>query len=680
MKKIKMNSQNEATKLLDFWYNRQQIYQDVMFEFHANDEFCWLVTRSTKLKVGDPAAKALAHEIASTLATALAQHGSTATSLPPLLLSCAAEIRANCSLNGRLKTLPDWNIILDDDPRIHLHPLFQKTVGYQYPQSPATPPAVPTTPPAHMTPSTSPAPMTPLTLPTPEMSQQQVAALLLPALPPSTPTKPHRLFVVGNGPKCKAPEPEPEVVEALAPKKCKMCQSLHKAGRAPPRVMNRALQSKVKVKLKEFISNDEDVPTNKVTHIKAKSLDAEDMNSSAKDNDSDDECSTARLFGVQCKRCIKDDVACTIVLGKKQGEVHKCCLNCDAKKTKCVRLNPDQEQFLHAALALKKAKSATAAEKKSRNSTQRKAKASSPQAKSRTQSKAPVSTHSTCAASRIWLPTVPSDDLGNEDVQGRDDPEPTAATATATHPPKAVVPAPVAADETEGDKDLALGNRRINRPCQHNCSHPPVDNDVEMEFPANDTTPDVATDAWPDLEAMHTEFASLLTTSGDCVEAYREVMDTQVDAMEEHWLNRFAAMEERIRAVELQAVNNTVSLGHMANTMTKIKNPKIASFDPPAGSSEQGHPFGQLPVSWLHQLVHQPDTGVETRAFTGTSPHPQDKSCASVHHRISTSVALLSSVQHCKHRLTLHIVHALGLGPGSNFPHFIPTVNLLPSD
>ncbi|KAG1761029.1 hypothetical protein EV702DRAFT_1053219 [Suillus placidus] len=273
------------------------------------EKICQLVTRSTKLKVGDPAAKALAHEIANTLATTLAQHGSTATSLAPLLLSCAAEIRANCGLNGRLKTLPDWNVILDDDPCIHLHPLFQKTMG---------------------------------------------------------------LFVVGNGPKRKATEPEPKVVEAPASKKCKMCQSLREAGRAPPWAMNRAPCSKVKVKLKDFISNDEDVLTNKVTHIKAetgttvqlavaqqaKSLDAEDTDSSAEDNNSDNKCSTAHLFGVQCERCIKDDVACTVVLGKKQGEVRKCCLNCNMTKTKCVHPNPDQEQFLRAALALKKAKSA----------------------------------------------------------------------------------------------------------------------------------------------------------------------------------------------------------------------------------------------------------------------------------------------------------------------------------
>ncbi|KAG1823862.1 uncharacterized protein BJ212DRAFT_1476716 [Suillus subaureus] len=51
-----------------------------------------LITRSQKLKDGDPTAKILAHEIAVTLATALAQHGNTVTLLSPKLLSCTAEI------------------------------------------------------------------------------------------------------------------------------------------------------------------------------------------------------------------------------------------------------------------------------------------------------------------------------------------------------------------------------------------------------------------------------------------------------------------------------------------------------------------------------------------------------------------------------------------------------------
>jgi hypothetical protein len=72
----------------------------------------------------------------------------------------------------------------------------------------------------------------------------------------------------------------------------------------------------------------------------------------------DDSEGTVRLFGIQCERCIKDDIPCAVILGKKLGEVRKCCRNCDEKKTKCVRPTPEQAEVLRAAAALKKSKAA----------------------------------------------------------------------------------------------------------------------------------------------------------------------------------------------------------------------------------------------------------------------------------------------------------------------------------
>ncbi|KIK31419.1 hypothetical protein CY34DRAFT_19945 [Suillus luteus UH-Slu-Lm8-n1] len=116
------------------------------------DKVCRLITRSNKLKVGDPAAKSLAHEIAMALATAFTQHGNATTLFSPLLLSCATELRDKSGPNGRLVTLPDWKAISEVDPRIKSHPLFPKIVGYHQATSPIATPAAPQ-PPSPLTPT-----------------------------------------------------------------------------------------------------------------------------------------------------------------------------------------------------------------------------------------------------------------------------------------------------------------------------------------------------------------------------------------------------------------------------------------------------------------------------------------------------------------------------------------------
>jgi hypothetical protein len=64
--------------------------------------------------------------------------------------------------------------------------------------------------------------------------------------------------------------------------------------------------------------------------------------------------STKHLFGIQCKQCIKDDVLCIVMLGKKLGEVRKCCRHCEVKKTKYVHLTEEEAAALLAEVTLKR--------------------------------------------------------------------------------------------------------------------------------------------------------------------------------------------------------------------------------------------------------------------------------------------------------------------------------------
>ncbi|KAG1852189.1 hypothetical protein F4604DRAFT_1933755 [Suillus subluteus] len=251
-------------------------------------------------------------------ATAFAQHGNAATALALLLLSCAAEIWDKSGPNGKMKALPNWNAVSDGNPHICGHPLFTKTL--------------------------------------------EVAAILVPTPSPAMPPPAnvvwsHNLFVPGNananGNKCKASSAEPVTNQVKPP--------------APS---------------KEFISDNEDVqvPNDQVISVKSKvntepstqpaipqiaKLDAtESLDSSTKDATISEVWHSVCLFGMQCERCINDDVPCTVILGKKQGEVHECCCNCDEKKTKCIRSTSEQEQQLWAMVTSKKAKVMAAADEK----------------------------------------------------------------------------------------------------------------------------------------------------------------------------------------------------------------------------------------------------------------------------------------------------------------------------
>ena len=65
-----------------------------------------------------------------------------------------------------------------------------------------------------------------------------------------------------------------------------------------------------------------------------------------------------RLHSRPCEKCIKDDLPCTVFFSEKVEEVCTSCTRCHEKKTKCVRPSPQQEEALHAAVALKKSKAA----------------------------------------------------------------------------------------------------------------------------------------------------------------------------------------------------------------------------------------------------------------------------------------------------------------------------------
>ncbi|KAG2028989.1 hypothetical protein BDR03DRAFT_988052 [Suillus americanus] len=620
---------------------------------HANDtlnlvtkKIDQLVKRSEKLKASDPAAKTLAHEIA---ATAFAQHGNAATLLAPLLLSCAAKIRDKSGVNGKLKALPDWGTISDEDPRIHTHPLFPKSVGYRHPQ-PLAPPAVL----AELPMPLPPAPLTP--------------APIQPALAPS-PMPPITIVVKAN---------------PLAP-------GIHTRGRCGHQQGRRTCckESKdpfeeaarsTKVKSKEFITDDEhdEVLADKVIFVKSKttavpgtqpaipevvkSKATQPADSASEDDASAEDDPSMCLFSVQCKCCIKDNVPCMVILGKKNGEIWKCCHRCDEKKMKCIRPTTEEATILWAVAAKKKAKAAN--------------------------KKAPVNTW---AASCIRVPSV--DSASEDDASAEDDPSmclfsvqckccikdnvpcmvilgkkngeiwkcchrcdekkmkcirPTTEEATILWAVAAKKKAKAAnkktlsplvdksTDEDAEGEDVAEPGGFLFLDWDADSQLPEagmpasnVDNDVNMDFDAQTAVPDlpvsdVLVDAPPNqavqqpsnldiiqtIQAMRQEFAGMLQNSGDHAKAINQAINTQVSDLAHNWEERFTAMEKKMREVKLHTVGNMVSIRHMANTMKAFTaSGDVSAFQPPPGPSTQRHPFGQIPPSWITQLPPLADDG-----------------------------------------------------------------------
>ncbi|KAG2354412.1 hypothetical protein BDR07DRAFT_1382267 [Suillus spraguei] len=96
-----------------------------------------LIRRCMKLRQDDPMVFTLSDEIARRVARDIKLYGGPATSFSPQLLSMAAVVREH-SRGGKFLSLPDWNTVADDDPRIKTHPRFQKTLNYQSRRPPTT--------------------------------------------------------------------------------------------------------------------------------------------------------------------------------------------------------------------------------------------------------------------------------------------------------------------------------------------------------------------------------------------------------------------------------------------------------------------------------------------------------------------------------------------------------------
>ncbi|KAG2045655.1 hypothetical protein BDR06DRAFT_1015431 [Suillus hirtellus] len=153
----------------------------------VTDKIQWIIKKSEKLPMGDLAAKTLTHKIAVTL------HGHAATSVPPMLLSCTAELQYKSAPNGKLKGLPDWAMISDNDSHITSHPLFKKTIGYTCPIPAALPQPVTTPLPTH--PALAPQPSNPACA----VVASALFPITTPALPPPNPmSKPFNLLVQSN--------------------------------------------------------------------------------------------------------------------------------------------------------------------------------------------------------------------------------------------------------------------------------------------------------------------------------------------------------------------------------------------------------------------------------------------------------------------------------------------------
>ncbi|KAG1787889.1 uncharacterized protein HD556DRAFT_1448394 [Suillus plorans] len=575
---------------------------------HANealnlvaDKIQRIIKKSEKLPMGDSGSKAFAHEIAITLSTAFAQHGHAATSVPPTLLSCAAELRDKSAPNGKLKGLLDWATISDQDTCIRGHPLFNKTIRYTRPVPPASPP--PVAAPIYTHPAAQAS----------NSTHSAVASALFPIEAPAPPppnlvVKPFNLLVPGNKRKAPTSELDDENDEQPAPPPAK--NQVSKSGReVGPRDRSRPRK---KVKSKKIISDDEDdevLPTN-VIYVKNKKQTENTVpvvvpSAGAKpgiDTTKKPE-SLSCIFGDQCERCIKYDVACVVAAAKKAGEFRKCCCTCDEKKTKCVRLDPTTAELLRAQIVSKKAKAAAAAEKKSRLAAGRQGKGSSSRAQSRTRLKGATgerATHTTsrvCRASPDPIIASNTEDSADEDAEGDYD----------TQPEILVPKAPA-----DADAGPAAGAPAAT-----------VDNDVDMTVTPDIVPADIAAPAVPmaeqptltdvirTIEALRTRFEGMVTRSSDHAEALHEDMVGRMTTLDGEWTRRFATMEAKIRDVELKNSSNMASIGHMANAMSLFHHTRRpTSFNPPIGPSTQGHPFGQIPGSWFPNAPDQVDQSV----------------------------------------------------------------------
>ncbi|KAG2748632.1 hypothetical protein P692DRAFT_20874385, partial [Suillus brevipes Sb2] len=561
-----------------------------------------LLMRAQKLKEGDPASKALAHDIAVTISTSFGLFGAAATSLSPMLLSCAAEIRDNCGPNGKMRGVPDWSTVCEDDPRIRGHPLFLKTIGYQRPRSPtpAPAPALATPPPPSLQlPAASAISAGPLT-PIPSS----------PSPPPHLPAAKHNLFVAGTTTRSKRKAPPTEdndddEVQVTEPVKT-----------APARKLPaKATRKKIK-----FAVVDEEPPNNDVVYVKTKpaagpsSLPANAPAAASTvtqdNNNLDADMTSSRLHSRPCEKCIKDDLPCTVFFSEKVEEKSKAA----AKKTQATSKRKP-------AAGQSKSRSTPGPGKRATRSVSRRR-------------PTPIT------------PEIVEDD--EQDAEGEVDPEITAASdanTAADQTPEAgfeggadggVEGEGEAAGGVEGGagvEGVAMGGVEVGEvgaefevpaavtPLDFDADGGPiVDNDVDMDPPVLDRLSTVAArddiptvlPAQPtplqilqSIEALGTKFDSLLRQSADRVEA----VETKVDTLEVAWAVKFALMETKMREMSTATMKNTVSLGHIANKLNTFTwTGDVTAFNPPADISV-GSPYGQLPASWLPRVNNASNVG-----------------------------------------------------------------------
>ncbi|KAG1804575.1 hypothetical protein EV424DRAFT_1351275 [Suillus variegatus] len=282
----------------------------------VTDKFQWIIKKSEKFPMGDLAAKTLAHEIAVTLSTAFAQHGHAATSVPPMLLSCAAELRDKRAPNGKLKGLPDWAIISNDDSCISGHLLFNKTIGYTCPIPLVSPPTVTTPLPTHPTP----APAAQASNPARAAVASALFPITTPAPPPPNPvSKPFNLLIPGN--KHKAPTSELDDNEeepAPRPAKCPVSKSSSRGwASSSSGELTPGRESYICEGIPTIL-----MPLQKTNQTESNTTHAVMAPAAAKPGVAAVKTpgSLQCLFSDQCKRFIKLDVACVVVAAKKADE------------------------------------------------------------------------------------------------------------------------------------------------------------------------------------------------------------------------------------------------------------------------------------------------------------------------------------------------------------------------
>ncbi|KAG1760792.1 hypothetical protein EDD22DRAFT_954625 [Suillus occidentalis] len=170
-----------------------------------------------------------------------------------------------------------------------------------------------------------------------------------------------------------------------------------------------------------------------------------------------------------------------------------------------------------------------------------------------------------------------------------------------------------------------------------------VDNDIKVDFaveqPAPTSPAPVIWEVTPELPApqpsnldiiqsintMRQDFTGLLQVSCDHVEVVHQEVNIHVDEVENHLTARIATMEKKMREIDLEMASNTANMGHMANAMQMMTQPAgILAAGSVTGSSTQGHPFGEIPQSWVacppalddDMLIPDPSLSAVGKQFT----------------------------------------------------------------